>query len=166
LPSDAIAYLHIAGGHVSDGFRHDTHAQPVAAATLAMAHATLAHIGPRLVMLERDDAFGTRNSFDQELDLLAAAFPPGPPYRFPTRVPPNHATDRPSPDIMSDIEERLIQAVFDSAQPPDGFDAATLKRLQHKLKTKAAWVASRRARATAAPTTSRKSFWERLRRRV
>ncbi|WP_246561592.1 DUF692 family multinuclear iron-containing protein [Streptomyces roseirectus] len=57
LPVEAIAYVHVAGGHERDGVWHDTHAHPVPAAVLDLLTALTSRTAPPGVLLERDDNF-------------------------------------------------------------------------------------------------------------
>ena len=71
LPSAAVVYMHVAGGIERAGFYHDTHAHPASPAVLATLATVLAHVGPRPVLLERDDGFGSRAELVAELDAVA-----------------------------------------------------------------------------------------------
>lgn len=72
LPLDRVAYIHIAGGRLCGGFRHDTHADPVDAGPLQTLRDVLARTGPLPILLERDDRYGTRDELESELDTLMA----------------------------------------------------------------------------------------------
>ncbi len=76
LPLDRLAYVHVAGGVVTDGLYHDTHAHPVPPGVLDL----LRHLADRCpvpgVMLERDGDFPTAADVDAELDAIAAAAAP------------------------------------------------------------------------------------------
>ena len=72
LPLDKIAYVHTAGGVLTKGIYHDTHAHPV----VDDVHTLLAELmklnAPPRVMLERDDNFPSEEALNKELDSIAA----------------------------------------------------------------------------------------------
>jgi uncharacterized protein (UPF0276 family) len=70
LPLSRIAYVHIAGGVMRDGFYFDTHAHPVGTGPLEVLRRLVERTGPLPVLLERDDGFGTREALDAELDAI------------------------------------------------------------------------------------------------
>ena len=77
-PLEHVAYVHVAGGTVSDGLYHDTHAHPLTPGPLRVLGQVLQRTGPLPVLLERDDNYGSRQELEAELDALArvlAAFP-------------------------------------------------------------------------------------------
>ncbi|PXX65494.1 hypothetical protein DFR70_104558 [Nocardia tenerifensis] len=72
LPTDRVAYCHVAGGHESDGRYHDTHTDPVPAEVLALVSAfTERHPVP--LILERDGHYPPAAELLDELDAIAAA---------------------------------------------------------------------------------------------
>ncbi|WP_405159971.1 DUF692 domain-containing protein [Nocardia sp. NBC_01499] len=72
LPTDRVAYCHVAGGHESDGRYHDTHTDPVPAEILALVtEFTDRHPVP--LMLERDGNYPPAAELLDELDAIAAA---------------------------------------------------------------------------------------------
>lgn len=72
LPLDKVAYVHTAGGVLTKGVYHDTHAHPV----VDDVHSLLAELmklsAPPRVMLERDDNFPNEEMLNAELDNIAA----------------------------------------------------------------------------------------------
>ncbi|MEU1983658.1 DUF692 domain-containing protein [Nocardia sp. NPDC019395] len=72
LPTERIAYCHIAGGHVSDGRYHDTHCHPLSPEVIALV-TEFAHDHPVPLMLERDGNFPPAYELLDELDALAVA---------------------------------------------------------------------------------------------
>ncbi|MGW1742374.1 DUF692 domain-containing protein [Nocardia sp. NPDC001965] len=72
LPTERIAYCHIAGGHESGGHYHDTHLHPVPAEVLALV-AEFAHDHPVPLMLERDGNYPPAHDLLDELDAIADA---------------------------------------------------------------------------------------------
>lgn len=72
LPLDKVAYVHTAGGVLTKGIYHDTHAHPV----VDDVHSLLAELmklnAPPRVMLERDDNFPGEEALNNELDSIAA----------------------------------------------------------------------------------------------
>lgn len=72
LPTERIAYCHIAGGSESGGRYHDTHTHPVPAEVLTLvAEFTAAHRVP--VMLERDGNYPPAAELLTELNSIATA---------------------------------------------------------------------------------------------
>ncbi|WP_063062285.1 DUF692 domain-containing protein [Nocardia sienata] len=72
LPTERIAYCHIAGGHESGGRYHDTHRHPVPAEVLALV-AEFVHDHPVPLMLERDGNYPPAHELLDELDAIADA---------------------------------------------------------------------------------------------
>ncbi|MFI9405390.1 DUF692 domain-containing protein [Nocardia sp. NPDC052316] len=72
LPTDRVAYCHVAGGHESDGRYHDTHTDPIPAEVLALVGA-FTDIHPVPLMLERDGNYPPAAELLDELDAIAAA---------------------------------------------------------------------------------------------
>lgn len=73
IPLERVAYVHVAGGQVRDGFYHDTHAHPVPPEVLDLLSELTARRAPPGVMLERDDCFPPDEELAAELDAIAAA---------------------------------------------------------------------------------------------
>lgn len=56
LPLEAVALLHLAGGHRdAHGWTIDSHAHPVSATALALLEGLRAFVDPRAIVIERDD---------------------------------------------------------------------------------------------------------------
>ncbi|WP_416967858.1 DUF692 family multinuclear iron-containing protein [Streptomyces sp. 4F14] len=73
LPVEAIAYVHVAGGHLKDGVWHDSHAHPVPAAVLDLLTALTSRTAPPGVLLERDDNFPDPAELTGELEAIREA---------------------------------------------------------------------------------------------
>jgi uncharacterized protein (UPF0276 family) len=76
LPLSHVAYLHVAGGMLTDGIWHDTHAHPVPAQALEVLAAFAGRRGPSGplpgVLLERDDAYPPDAEMAAELAAIRA----------------------------------------------------------------------------------------------
>ncbi|MFI5714737.1 DUF692 domain-containing protein [Nocardia sp. NPDC051750] len=72
LPTERIAYCHVAGGHESGGRYHDTHLHPLPPEVLALV-TEFVHDHPVPLMLERDGNFPPAYELLDELDALANA---------------------------------------------------------------------------------------------
>ncbi|MGW5754984.1 DUF692 domain-containing protein [Nocardia rhamnosiphila] len=72
LPTERIAYCHIAGGHDSGGRYHDTHLHPIPAEVLALV-TEFVHDHPVPLMLERDGNYPPAHELLDELDAIANA---------------------------------------------------------------------------------------------
>ncbi|MEU7142042.1 DUF692 domain-containing protein [Nocardia sp. NPDC046473] len=72
LPTDRVAYCHVAGGHESGGRYHDTHTDPIPAEVLTLV-SEFADIHPVPLMLERDGNYPPAAELLDELDAIAAA---------------------------------------------------------------------------------------------
>lgn len=73
LPLERIAYVHVAGGAVHDGFYHDTHTDPIPAPVLDLVGELCARHRPPALMLERDGRYPPAPELAAELDAIAAA---------------------------------------------------------------------------------------------
>jgi uncharacterized protein (UPF0276 family) len=87
LPLDRVAYVHVAGGALRQGFYHDTHAHDVPAAVLDLLAELAARAEVPGVMLERDDRFPLDAKLNAELDAIAAAVARGSARRVPKDGP-------------------------------------------------------------------------------
>ncbi len=114
LPLDRIAYLHVAGGARVDVMWRDTHGHPLTPPIIDVLARVLARTGPRPLLLERDDHFGTRGELEAELDQLAtlhAATAAPPPQPRPVRdidLPRMHRTLR---TTLEHAQRALIDCV-------------------------------------------------------
>ncbi|WP_280468947.1 DUF692 domain-containing protein [Nocardia cyriacigeorgica] len=72
LPTDRLAYCHIAGGTESGGHYHDTHQHPVPTEVLALV-AEFTATRPAPLMLERDGNYPPADELLDELDAIANA---------------------------------------------------------------------------------------------
>nr|WP_309139080.1 DUF692 domain-containing protein [Nocardia cyriacigeorgica] len=72
LPTDRLAYCHVAGGTVSSGRYHDTHQHPVPTEVLALV-AEFTTTCPAPLMLERDGNYPPADELLDELDAIANA---------------------------------------------------------------------------------------------
>ncbi len=148
LPLERVAYLHVAGGARIAAMWRDTHAHPVTEPVLALLAAVLARTGPRPILLERDQAFGTRLALEAELDQIeqvaAAASPratidaqPAPLAPRPGALP---AVDAALRATLAAAHHALARSVLDPAHPPPaGFSPL------HVTETRA-MLAAKRAR--------------------
>lgn len=84
LPLERIAYVHIAGGVIRDGFYHDTHAHPIGGAPIDLLTELCKRVAPPAVILERDDSFPTEDELDAELEAIKAAIGTGLQAAVPT----------------------------------------------------------------------------------
>lgn len=73
IPSEAIAYVHIAGGVEEDGIWYDTHAHPVPPPVLDLLAELCARSVPPGVLLERDGDFPDAAGLAAELAAVRAA---------------------------------------------------------------------------------------------
>jgi uncharacterized protein (UPF0276 family) len=88
IPLDRVAYVHVAGGHESDGdgIYHDTHADPVPDEVLELLTETSSRVDLPGVLLERDDDFPSPSEFNAELDRITTAWQRGRTTRIQTHV--------------------------------------------------------------------------------
>lgn len=70
LPLEAVAYVHVAGGVLTDGIWHDTHAHPVSDEVLDILGMLCARHRPPGVLLERDSAFPPADELQDELTAI------------------------------------------------------------------------------------------------
>lgn len=67
LPTERLAYLHVAGGLERDGLYHDTHAHPVGSGVLDLLETVCSALRPGGVLLERDQDYGSDAELAAEL---------------------------------------------------------------------------------------------------
>ncbi|MGV9303667.1 DUF692 domain-containing protein [Nonomuraea sp. NPDC003727] len=77
LPLAALAYVHVAGGHLHDGVWHDTHAQAVPEQVLEVLEELCARVAPPGVLLEWDDHYPSDAALAGELDRIRTAMAAG-----------------------------------------------------------------------------------------
>ncbi len=78
IPADRIRELHVAGHELrADGLRIDTHAEDVLPDVHALLRDTIARIGPRPVLLERDGNIPTHIGLQHELERTLRAYREG-----------------------------------------------------------------------------------------
>jgi uncharacterized protein len=68
MPAGRVVQIHLAGHSVQDGFLVDTHDAPVCDAVWDLYRYTIARIGPRPTMIERDDHVPSLDELLAELD--------------------------------------------------------------------------------------------------
>ena len=73
LPTDRIAYCHVAGGTEHGGLYHDTHCSAVPEAVLSLVRRLAAEVPDAAWLLERDGDYPPAADLRDELDLIADA---------------------------------------------------------------------------------------------
>ena len=68
MPADRVVQIHLAGHSVENGFLIDTHDAPVCDAVWDLYRYTIARLGPRPTMIERDDHIPALDELLAELD--------------------------------------------------------------------------------------------------
>lgn len=119
-PLDRVRMVHVAGGYREDGFYFDTHAHAVPEPVFALLAELCARIGPRPVVLERDDDFPPFAELREELrrcrEILAAA----PPKELPraSRAPASRAApDAAATRAMAEKQARVADMLTSLAEP-------------------------------------------------
>lgn len=69
MPADRVVQIHLAGHSTDNGFLIDTHDAPVCEAVWDLYRYTIARIGPRPTMIERDDHIPALDELLAELDV-------------------------------------------------------------------------------------------------
>jgi uncharacterized protein (UPF0276 family) len=69
MPADRVVQIHLAGHSVENGFLIDTHDAPVCEAVWDLYRYTIARLGPRPTMIERDDDIPALDELLAELDI-------------------------------------------------------------------------------------------------
>ncbi len=143
FPLDRIAYVHIAGGEVRDGLRHDTHTAAVPDAALTLLTALVDRLGHSpAVLLERDGRYPPAAALHAELAAIRTAARTG--RATPQRESTNPARrDRESGTPGSagpptDGRSQLVATLVAGADPPPGFDPARLDATRRALLRKRA----------------------------
>jgi uncharacterized protein (UPF0276 family) len=77
LPLERVAYVHVAGGRVRNGIRHDTHADPIWPEALALVEELASRAVVPGVVLEREDRIPPRADLHRELDDVRARWDAG-----------------------------------------------------------------------------------------
>ena len=73
IPGDRVVQIHVAGHLVrNDGFRIDTHSEPICQDVFELLEFTLEHLGDRPVLLERDGSFPPLDTLLAEARALSA----------------------------------------------------------------------------------------------
>ena len=90
LPEDCVAYAHLAGGVRRGGLYHDTHAHPVPAGALALAHEAASRLALPGLLLERDARFPPEAELHAELEGLAQVLRAGRPQQEQRREEVRH----------------------------------------------------------------------------
>lgn len=127
-PLSAVDMVHVAGSVTEDGFLLDTHAHPVEEETLEVLRHLVCRIGPRPILLERDDNFGDFASLRAELDVLRS-INTAPPAHAP--LPPATGPHDPAPyggDLGA--RQREVARVLTATTVTDaaGLDPVELRR--------------------------------------
>ena len=69
MPAERVVQIHLAGHSAQDGFLVDTHDAPVCDAVWDLYRHTVARLGPRPTMIERDDHIPALDELLAELDI-------------------------------------------------------------------------------------------------
>lgn len=69
MPAERVVQIHLAGHSVENGFLIDTHDAPVCDAVWGLYRYTIARLGPRPTMIERDDHIPALDELLAELDV-------------------------------------------------------------------------------------------------
>lgn len=155
LPLDAVAYVHIAGGHLCGGLYHDTHADPVVPDVLDLLGQVIARGVDVPVMLEHDDRFPPHGGIEGELERIAKCCA-NPPTK---RAGESRATLRTEGGSMplAQRQVELARALVHPSDVPAGFDSERIGRARHTLDAKKRREAER---ASSRSMLSPRRWWQ------
>ncbi|WP_435242440.1 DUF692 domain-containing protein [Streptomyces cucumeris] len=150
LPTEAIAYVHVAGGVERDGVWHDSHAHPVTQPVLDVLAELCARTAPPGVLLERDEDFPPAGELAGELDAIravtAAGTAPATPW-VPGALDAPPAAGGPGEAALDAARQRLalaqtslLSALVAGTPAPEGFDRRRLRVQSAALTAKRASV--------------------------
>ncbi|MCP9205738.1 DUF692 domain-containing protein [Streptomyces cucumeris] len=150
LPTEAIAYVHVAGGVERDGVWHDSHAHPVTQPVLDVLAELCARTAPPGVLLERDEDFPPAGELAGELDAIRAVtaagtapatpWAPGAPEARPAAGGPGEAALDAARQRLALAQTSLLSALVAGTPAPEGFDRRRLRVQSAALTAKRASV--------------------------
>ncbi|WP_432038403.1 DUF692 domain-containing protein [Streptomyces cucumeris] len=150
LPTEAIAYVHVAGGVERDGVWHDSHAHPVTRPVLDVLAELCARTAPPGVLLERDEDFPPATELAGELDAIravtaagtapAAPWAHGAPDVRPAAGGPGEAALDAARQRLALAQTSLLSALVAGTPAPEGFDRRRLRVQSAALTAKRASV--------------------------
>ncbi|WP_432586395.1 DUF692 domain-containing protein [Streptomyces sp. HD1123-B1] len=150
LPTEAIAYVHVAGGVERDGVWHDSHAHPVTQPVLDVLAELCARTAPPGVLLERDEDFPPATELAGELDAIRAVtaagtapatpWVPGAPDVRPAAGGPGEAALDAARQRLALAQTSLLSALVAGTPAPEGFDRRRLRVQSAALTAKRASV--------------------------
>lgn len=146
LPTEAIAYVHVAGGVERDGVWHDSHAHPVTQPVLDVLAELCARTTPPGVLLERDEDFPAAEELAGELDAIRAVTAAGVTATDAAPAPEHRPSGNGTPDIdaarerLARAQTALLSALVAGAPAPEGFDRKRLRVQSRALTSKRAGV--------------------------
>ncbi|WP_432011722.1 DUF692 domain-containing protein [Streptomyces cucumeris] len=150
LPTEAIAYVHVAGGVERDGVWHDSHAHPVTQPVLDVLAELCARTAPPGVLLERDEDFPPAGELAGELDAIRAVtaagtapatpWVPGAPDAPPAAGGPGEAALDAARQRLALAQTSLLSALVAGTPAPEGFDRRRLRVQSAALTAKRASV--------------------------
>ncbi|MBL1099986.1 DUF692 domain-containing protein [Streptomyces coffeae] len=136
LPTEAIAYVHVAGGVERDGVWHDSHAHPVTQPVLDVLAELCARTVPPGVLLERDEDFPAAEELAGELDAIRAVTaagtatpctPEASPDAPPVMDGPGEAALDAARQRLALAQTSLLSALVAGTPGPEGFDRRRLR---------------------------------------
>ncbi|MEU8826578.1 DUF692 domain-containing protein [Streptomyces sp. NPDC048636] len=144
LPTEAIAYVHVAGGVERDGVWHDSHAHPVTQPVLDVLAELCTRTAPPGVLLERDEDFPAAEELAGELDAIRAVMAAGTaPRPAAPRASDAPAVDGPGGTALDAARQRLaltqtslLSALVAGTPAPEGFDRRRLRVQSRALTAK------------------------------
>ena len=149
LPTEAIAYVHVAGGVERDGVWHDSHAHPVTQPVLDVLAELCARTTPPGVLLERDEDFPAAEELAGELDAIRAVTAAGVTATDAAPAPEHRPNGNGVPDIdaarerLARAQTALLSALVAGAPAPEGFDRKRLGVQSRALTSKRAGVVAK-----------------------
>ncbi|MGR3933987.1 DUF692 domain-containing protein [Streptomyces sp. BRA346] len=149
LPTEAIAYVHVAGGVERDGVWHDSHAHPVTQPVLDVLAGLCARTTPPGVLLERDEDFPAAEELAGELDAIRAVTAAGVTAADAAPAPKHGPHGNGVPDIdaarerLARAQTALLSALVAGAPAPEGFDRRRLGVQSRALTSKRAGVVAK-----------------------
>ncbi|WP_063730908.1 DUF692 domain-containing protein [Streptomyces sp. RTd22] len=149
LPTEAIAYVHVAGGIERDGVWHDSHAHPVTQPVLDVLAELCARTTPPGVLLERDEDFPAAEELAGELDAIRAVTAAGVTATDAGPAPEHRPNGNDIPDIdaarerLARAQSALLSTLVAGGPVPEGFDRRRLGVQSRALTSKRAGVVAK-----------------------